>query len=35
MTCLLVRCEGDQNGILAVPGKNGFIEWAARVAAES
>ena len=29
MTCLLVRCEGDRNGILAVPGKDGFIEWAA------
>lgn len=28
-SCLLVRCEGDRNGILALPGKDGFIEWAA------
>ena len=34
MTCLLVRCAGDRNGILAVPGKDGFIEWAAWTAAE-
>ena len=32
--CLLVRCEGDRNGILTVPGKDGFIEWAAWTAAE-
>ena len=28
-SCLLVRCEEDRNGILAVPGKDGFLEWAA------
>lgn len=27
--CLLVRCEDDRNGILAVPGRDGFAEWAA------
>ena len=27
--CLLVRCEGDRNGILVVPDQEGFAEWAA------
>ena len=27
--CLLVRCAGDRNGILAVPDQDGFAEWAA------
>ena len=27
--CLLVRCEGEKYGILALPGKAGFLEWAA------